>query len=73
MDSGQDGERFLDVEETPIPPRETWGDMSAGELLAVKSQLEDKLWTFSNNPAIARVLRQGVSQLETLIASQSSS
>ena len=73
MDSGQDGERFLDEAETPIPPRETWGDMSVMELISVKAQLEDKLWSFGNKPTIARVLQQGINQLDALISLQSSS
>lgn len=72
MDAGRpDGEYFVDTPvENPIPPKNTWPDLTTGQLIDVKSQLEDKLWTFGNNPTIAKPLREGVSLLEALISSR---
>lgn len=67
--SSTEHERFVDEAEKPIPPKHTWEDMSVSEMIDVKNQLEDKLFTFGNNPAIAKVLRQGVDQITALISS----
>jgi len=72
MDLGRpDGEYFADEPvETPIPPKNTWGDLTTGQLIDVKSQLEEKLWAFGSNPVISRPLREGVNLLEALISSR---
>jgi hypothetical protein len=71
MDTGSpDGERFADEAEKPIPPKHTWDELTTSQLIDVKLQLEEKLWAFGKNPTIAKVLQQGVNQLETLIASR---
>ena len=64
-----EGERFADEAEKPIPPKDTWHTLSMNEMIDVKMQLEEKLWAFGKNPAIAKVLRQGVDQITALIAS----
>lgn len=64
-----EGERFADEAEKPIPPRNTWEDMSISEMIDVKNQLEEKLYAFGGNPAIAKVLRQGVDHITALISS----
>lgn len=66
-----EGERFVDEAEKPIPPKDTWGQLSPNEMIDVKNQLEEKLWAFGNNPAIAKVLREGVDQLTALISASS--
>lgn len=68
-----EGEFFVDQAEKPIPPKNTWDDMTVVQLIDTKSQLQDKLYSFYNNPTIARVLKQGIAQLDALIASRSSS
>lgn len=68
MDAGPDGEYFADQAETPIPPKHTWEDLTTGQLIDVKSQLEEKLWAFGNNPTIAKVLRHSVDQITALIS-----
>ena len=69
----QEGEFFVDEAEKPIPPKNTWEDMTVVQLIDVKVQLQDKLYTFYNNPPIARVLKQSIAQLEALISLRSSS
>lgn len=64
-----EGERFADEAEKPIPPRNTWEDMSISEMIDVKNQLEEKLYAFGGNPTIAKVLRQGVDHITALISS----
>lgn len=73
MNSGQqpEGERFVDEAEHPLPPKNTWEELSTNELIDVKLQLETKLWTFSKNPVIASVLQQGIKEITALIASRS--
>ncbi len=68
MEAGQDGERFADETETPIPPRNTWDELTTSQLIDLKAQLQDKLWAFGNNPTIAKVLQSGVQHLETMIS-----
>ena len=68
-----DGEYFTDEAEKPIPPKNMWDEMTVAELIDVKAQLEEKMWAFGKNPVIVRTLQQGVSQLEALISSRSSS
>lgn len=72
MNSGQqpDGERFVDEAEHPIPPKDTWDELPTGQLIDIKTQLEDKLWSFSKNPVIAPVLKQGIKEITALIASR---
>ena len=67
QDSGE-GERFVDQAEKPIPSKDTWHTLSINEMIDVKSQLEEKLWSFGGNPVIAKVLRQGVEQITALIS-----
>lgn len=67
-----ENERFVDEAEKPIPPKNTWDQLSVNEMIDVKNQLEDKLFTFGNNPAIAKVLRQGIEQITALISSSRS-
>jgi hypothetical protein len=69
----QEGEFFVDQQEKPIPPKNTWDDLTVIQLIDVKVQLQDKLYSFYNNPAIARVLKQSIAELEALISSRSSS
>jgi len=62
-----ESERFVDEAEKPIPPKNTWDQLSMNELIDVKLQLEQKLWAFGNNPAIAKALRQGIEQITGMI------
>ena len=64
----EEGEFFVDEAKKPIPPRDTWENLSTNELIDVKVQLEDKLWTFAKNPVIVRSLKEGVSLCEKMIA-----
>ena len=63
-----EGERFLDEDEKPIPPKHTWEELTTNQLIDVKLQLEDKLWAFSKNALIAKTLREGIDQLTLLIS-----
>ena len=63
-----DTERFVDSwSEKPIPSKDTWDNLSVPQLLEVRTQLQDKLWTFQNNPQIATVLKQSVQYITQLI------
>ena len=64
----EEGERFVDEAEKPLPPKNTWHMLSMNEMIDVKAQLEEKLWAFGRNPAMAKVLRQGVEQITALIS-----
>lgn len=63
-----DGEYFADDVQKPIPAQSTWGDLSAPQLLEVKSTLQTKLWQFRNQPQIANTLKQSIAKLDALIA-----
>lgn len=65
-----DGERFVDEAEKPIPPKHTWDELTTIQLIDTKSQLQEKLWAFNNNPTIAKALQLGIKQLETMISSR---
>lgn len=60
-------ERFVDEAVKPIPPMDTWDTMSINDLIDVKIQLEDKLFTFASNPAIAAPLKRSIAKLEKMI------
>lgn len=66
-----DGEYFVDRVEKPIPAQSTWHDMSAIQLLEVKSALQTKFWAFRSNPQISTVLKQSISKIDVLIAQHS--
>jgi hypothetical protein len=68
----QEGEFFVDEAVKPIPSKSQWEDLSVSELIDVQLQLEDKLWTFAKNPAIAKPLQEGLNALRALIASRAS-
>lgn len=67
--SSTEHERFADEAEKPIPPKNTWGELSVNEMIDVKNQLEEKLFSFGSNPPIAKALRQGIDQLTAMISS----
>jgi hypothetical protein len=66
--SRPDGEYYVDAVEKPIPPQSTWVDMSAPQLLEVKSSLQTKLWQFRNSPQVANTLKQSIAKLDVLIS-----
>ena len=70
IDLGE-GERFVDEAEKPIPPQNTWEELTTNQLIDVQLQLEDKLWSFSKNQVIAKTLQDGLTKLRALIASRS--
>jgi len=61
-------ERFVDEAEKPIPPMNTWDTLSINQLIDVKNQLEDKLWTFRAQPVIAGTLKRSIDSITKLIA-----
>jgi hypothetical protein len=63
-----DGERFVDQAEKPIPPMNTWGEMGPNQLIDIKNLLEDKLWHFRSNPAIANTLKRSINTITLMIA-----
>lgn len=62
-----DGEKFLDEAENPIPPAEEWDELSQAELMSVLVRLQDKLWYFQSNPALAVPLRAGIAKINALL------
>ena len=69
MDTGSpDGEYFADEAANPIPPKETWPDLTVSQMIDVKNQLQEKAWTFGNNPVISKALNQGIAQLDAMIS-----
>jgi len=70
MDTGLqpgEGEFFLDQAQKPIPPRDTWHQLTTNELIDVKSQLQEKAWAFAKNPAISKALVEGLQKLELML------
>ena len=63
----QMSEYFVDVSENPIPPADTWDNLSTDQLIEVKNRLSDNLWKYSKVPAMARSLKVGIARLEHLI------
>ena len=64
-------ERFVDVDEKPIPPQSSWAEMSVNDLIDTKIKLQDKAWTFRNHPQISTVLKRSITSLERLISERS--
>ncbi len=62
-------ERFVDEAETPIPPQDTWDQLTVNQLIDVKTQLENKLWHFQKVPQMATVLRRSIDLITKQIAS----
>lgn len=65
-----DGEYFADQGTKTIPAQDTWENMSVNQLLDVQSQLYDKIWAFSSNPAIRPRLEQALAKLQALISAR---
>lgn len=72
-ESRPDGEYFVDVQQKPIPPQNTWHDLSAQELLEVRSTLQGRLFDFRRSPQIVSILKKSLSDLESLISERLSS
>ena len=67
-----DTERFVDSwGEKPIPPKDTWDNLSVPQLFEVRTQLQDKLWAFQSTPHIANVLKQSIQFITQLIEQRS--
>ena len=67
-----EGERFLDEDEKPIPPRNTWDELTTNQLIDVKLLLEQQLWAFSRNALIAKTISEGIAHITLLISLRSS-
>ena len=57
--------------EQNIPPANTWDGLSTNQLIDLKLTLENRAWTFRNQPALKKVLDQSIQRLTNLIASRS--
>lgn len=68
-DSFKIGENFVDElrRDAPIPPSTTWDELTTNQLIDLKAQLEDKLWTFAKNPVMSRTLKEGVRKVSVLL------
>lgn len=64
-------ERFVDVDEKPIPPQSAWAEMSVNQLIDAKIQLQDKAWAFAKTPQILTVLNRSIAMLDRLISERS--
>jgi hypothetical protein len=68
----EEGERFVDEAEKPIPPQNTWDELTTNQLIDVQHQLEEAEWAFARNPVISRTVKEGLVRIRALIASRSS-
>jgi hypothetical protein len=75
MDTGltpNEGESFVDEARQPIPPANTWDELTVNQLIELKGQLEEKRWAFAKNAVIAKALDEGLAKITLLISSRSS-
>jgi hypothetical protein len=64
-------ERFVDVDEHPIPPKSTWGQLTPTQLIDVRNRLMERSYFFRNNKQILKMMQQSVKELDDLISSRS--
>ena len=67
-----DGEYFVDEGTKPIPPAETWDNLSVNQLIDVQNQLYEKMFAFRQNPVIQARLSEGLQKVQALIALRNS-
>lgn len=65
-----DSEYFVDQPIKPIPPADTWENMSVNQLLEVQSVLTSRAWDFRNNQPVLKGIQSGLSKLEALITAR---
>lgn len=63
-------ERFVDVAEKPIPPVNTWNDLSTNELVETKVMLQEKSWQMKGHQTIAKVLNDRLKLLDQMISAR---
>ena len=63
-----DGEYYADESQKPIPPRDTWDNLSINQLLDVQTQLHDKLLVYRTHPTIAPQLNTSLQYVQALIS-----
>lgn len=66
-------EYFVDQATNPIPPADTWENLSTDQLIDVKNRLEEQRWRYAKVPAMAKVLGAAVVRISNLIQQRSSS
>lgn len=57
----------------PIPPADTWENLSTDQLIEVRNRLEDHRWRCAKIPAMAKTLAAGIARINNLIQQRLSS
>jgi hypothetical protein len=63
-----DGEYFVDEAPKPIPAKDTWETLSINQLIDVSNQLQEKLYVFRRQPALAKHLETALTEVQALIS-----
>jgi len=62
-----DGEYRLDQDRgTPIPPQDSWGNLTAAQLIEVKTRLEGMAWS-TKNQQVRKSLEQAIAKASLMI------
>jgi hypothetical protein len=63
-----DGEYFVDVPKNPIPPADTWNELSVNQLIDVKNSMTTRMFQYHNHPAMLKPLQAAIAKLDALIS-----
>ena len=61
-------ERFVDEAEKPMPPADTWDDLSTNDLIDVKLRLSNNLQFAKKHPQMMTVINQGIARITRIIS-----
>jgi hypothetical protein len=63
-------ETFVDQPTNPIPPPDTWHELSYNQLLDAKTQLMNKLYLARGKPLYLKPLNTALERIEAFIAAK---
>ena len=60
-------EYFVDQVEKPIPSQDKWPELSVSELIDVKNQIADKMYSFQGQAVIQKVLAEAYKRISAML------
>jgi hypothetical protein len=60
-------EYFVDQVEKPIPSQDKWHELSVSELIDVKNQIADKMYSFQGQAVIQKVLAEAYKRISAML------
>lgn len=59
--------KYVDEQQEPIPPRDSWATMTVNDLISVKYRLVDMMYAMRNNAAGKKMINNAVLYIDSLI------